>query len=174
MDDQAFDTIGPADAGDRSEDQAEDQALAGRLQAFEASVPVVGGPPSRRPRVSRGRVALAAIAAVALVAGGATASGVFQAQGHEGAFNPGQALHCKGVANMTPRDAATWLSDHGYDVTWQVEDRTPGVAKGQQTSYQTKDAPSRGSIAGAVVIKGHEMIVVVETGSGAIRADDCP
>ena len=115
-----------------------------------------------------------AVAAVALVAGGATASGVFQAQGHEGAFNPGQPLHCKGVANMTPREAATWLSDHGYDVTWQVEDKTPGVPKGQQTSYQTKDAPSQGSIAGAVVIQGHEMIVVVETGPEAIRADDCP
>ena len=165
MDDHAF---------DQSEDQAEDQALARRLQAFEASVPVASGPPSRRPRVSRGRVALVAVAAVALVAGGATASGVFQAQGHEGAFNAGQPLHCQGVANMSPREAASWLSDHGYDVTWQVEDKTPGVPKGQQTSYQTKDAPSRGSIAGAVVFRGHEMIVVVETGPEAIRADDCP
>ena len=58
--------------------------------------------------------------------------------------------------------------------TWQVEDKTPGVPKGQQTSYQTTDAPAEGTIATAVVITGHEMIVVVETGSGAIRADDCP
>ena len=152
----------------------DDQALVRRIQALEAAVPVTGGPPSRRPRVSRGRTALAALAAVVLLAGGATASGVFEAKGYPGVFNSGQPLHCKGVANMTPREAATWLDSHGYDVTWQVEDKTPGVPKGQQTSYQTKDAPSRGSIAGGVVTSGHEMILVVETGSGAIRADDCP
>ena len=152
----------------------DDQVLDERLQAFEAAVPVVGGPPSRRPRVSRGRVALVAFAAVALVAGGATASGVFQAQGYEGAFNPGQPLHCKGVANMTPRDAAKWLDSHGYDVAWQVEDTTPGVPKGQQESYQTKVAPVVGSIAGAAITGGHEIIVVVETGPKAITIDDCP
>ena len=152
----------------------DDQVLDDRLQAFEAAVPVVGGPPSRRPRVSRGRVALVAFAAVALVAGGATASGVFQAQGYEGAFNPGQPLHCKGVANMTPRDAAKWLDSHGYDVTWQVEDKTPGVPKGQQVSYQTRTAPDTGFIAAAVVTGGHDMIVVVETGPDAIHAQDCP
>jgi len=151
----------------------DDQALDDRLQAFEASVPVVGGPPSRRPRVSRGRVALA-LAAVALVAGGATASGVFEVRGVEGAFNPGQPLHCTGVANMTPRDAAKWLVSHGYDVTWQVEDTTPGVPKGQQESYQTKVAPVVGSIAGAAITGGHEMIVVIETGPRAITTDDCP
>ena len=152
----------------------DDQALDDRLRAFEASVPVTGGPPALRRGVSRTRVALAAVAAVVVLAGGATASGVFQAHGHEGVFNAGQPLHCKGVANMTPREAASWLSDHGYDVTWQVEDRTPGVPKGQQVSYQTKDAPAKGSIAGGVVTGGHEMILVVETGPDAIHADDCP
>lgn len=159
---------------DQTFDPADDQAMARRLQAFEDGVPVTGGPPSRRQRVSRGRMALVAVAAVVVLGGGTAASGVFQAQGRPGAFNPGQPLHCKGVANMTPRQAATWLGDHGYDVTWQIEDKTPDVPKGEQRSHQTKVAPAKGSIAAAVVIEGQEMIVVVETGPGAIRVDDCP
>ncbi len=152
----------------------DDEALNSRLQAFEDGVPVIGGPPSPRPRVSRGRVAVVALAAVALVAGGATASGVFQARGHEGAFNAGQPLHCKGVANMAPREADAWLRGHGYDVTWQVEDKTPGVPKGQQRSEQMAHPPAAGKIAGAVFTSSTDLIVVLETGPGAIRADDCP
>jgi hypothetical protein len=110
-----------------------------------------------------------------VLAGAATASGVFEAKARPGAFNPGQPLHCMGVAKMTPREAAAWLDSHGYDdVTWQVEDTTPGVPKGQQRSEQRDTAPSTGKIAGAVFITRTELIVVVETGSRAITVDDCP
>ncbi len=54
---------------------------------------------------------------------------------------------------MTPRQAAAWLDDHGYDdVTWQIEDTTPGVPKGQQRSEQSDVAPAKGKIATAVFI----------------------
>ncbi len=57
---------------------------------------------------------------------------------------------------MTPREAAAWLADHGYDdVTWQIEDKTPGVPKGQQRSEQSTVAPAKGKIAGAVFITRH-------------------
>ena len=154
----------------------DDPTLTNRLQALEHSVPVTSSPPplSRQPRMFRPRTILVALAAVLVLAGGAAASGVFEARGDPGAFNPGQPLHCKGVANMTPREAARWLSDRGYDVTWQVEDKTPGVPKGQQVPYQTSTAPDTGFIAAAVVTGGHDMIVVVETGPDAIHAQDCP
>ncbi len=161
---------------DQTTSAVDDQALARRLQVFEASVPVTGGPPRvQRTRLPRVRTALVGVAAVAVLAGGAgAASGVFEARSRPGAFNAGEPLHCKGVAAMAPRAAGAWLADHGYHVTWQVEDKTPGVPKGQQTSYQTKDAPSRGSIAGAVFTSRDDLIVVVETGPDAIQADDCP
>ena len=155
----------------------DDQALNDRLQAFESSVPVMGGPPpSRRPGVSRTRAALVAMAALVVLAGGAAgASGILEARDRPGAFNPGQPLHCKGLADMSPREAAAWLADHGYDdVTWQIEDRTPGVPKGQQRSEQSDVAPAKGKIATAVFITRTELIVLVETGPDAIRADDCP
>jgi hypothetical protein len=154
----------------------DDHEINDRLQAFEASVPVTGRAPEvRRPRVSRGRTALVAVAAVVVLAGGTAASGVLEAQASPGAFDPGQPLHCEGVAKMTPREAEKWLRNHGYDdVTWQVEDRTPGVPKGQQRSEQSRIAPEKGKIASAVFISRTELIVLVETGQGAIRADDCP
>src|SRR6476661_7136989 len=138
----------------------DDQALNDRLQTFEASVAVTGGPPpSRRPRVARTRTALGAMAALVVLAGGAAgASGILEAQDRPGAFNPGQPLHCKGLADMTPRQAAAWLDEHGYDdVTWQIEDTTPGVPKGQQRSEQSDVAPAKGKIATAVFITRTEL-----------------
>jgi len=157
-------------------DAAGDQALAQRLQAFEAALPVTGGPPDvRRARRPRFRTALAATAALVVLAGGVgAASGVFETRARPGAFNAGQPLHCKGVAKMTPREAARWLSDHGYDVTWQVEDHEPGVPKGQQGSYQSDKAPASGKIEGAVFTSSRDLIVVVETGPNAVQVEDCP
>ena len=74
---------------------------------------------------------------------------------------------------MAPRAADAWLRDHGYDVTWQVEDKTPGVPKGQQTSYQPTTHP-RGHDRRRRVHVHRDLIVVVETGPNAIQADDCP
>lgn len=155
----------------------DDHAFDNRLRALEVGVPVTSGPPpvGRAPKFSRGRTILVAAAAVVVLAGGTAASGVFEAKSTPGAFNRGQPLHCSGIAKMAPREAEAWLDAHGYDdVTWQVEDRTPGVPKGQQRSEKRDTAPSSGKIAAATFVNRTQLIVVVETGSGAIRADDCP
>ena len=161
---------------DQTSTAVDDQALARRLQAFEASVPVTGGPPKvSRTRVPRVRTALVGVTAVVVLAGGAgAASGVFDARSRPGAFNAGERLHCKGVAAMAPRAADAWLRDQGYRVTWQVEDHEPGVAKGQQGSYQSDTPPAKGTIEGAVFTSNRDLIVVVETGPNAVQADDCP
>lgn len=155
----------------------DDQTLGQQLRALEDQVVVTGGRPlvqrSRGPRVRTGIVAV--IATVLIAGGAAAAGGVFNAVGRPGAFDSGQPLHCKGVAAMTPRAADRWLRGHGYVVTWQVEDRTPGVPKGQQGSYQSATPPAIGLIAAAVITDPgrHELIVVVETGAGARGTDDC-
>jgi hypothetical protein len=161
---------------DQMSTAADDQALARRLQAFEASVPVSGGPPQvQRTRLPRVRTALVGVAAVAVLAGGAgAASGVFEARSRPGAFNAGEPLHCTGVAAMEPRAADAWLRDHGYRVTWQVEDHEPGVPKGQQGSYQSTTPPRKGTIEGAVFTSRRDVLLVVETGPNAVQADDCP
>jgi len=155
----------------------DDQMLGQQLQALEQQVPVTGGPPPRVPhRGPRARTVLVGVAAALVLAGGAAvAGGALNATSRPGAFNPGQPLHCSGIAAMTPRQADRWLRDHGYVVTWQVEDRTPGVPKGQQKSSQSTTPPTEGLIAGAVITDPgrHELIVVVETGVGALGTDDC-
>ncbi len=70
--------------------------------------------------------------------------------------------------------AIGWLHDHGYRVTWQVEDHEPGVPNGQQGSYQSDIPPAKGTIEGAVFTSNRDLIVVVETGPNAVHADDCP
>jgi len=155
----------------------DDEMLGQQLRALEDQVAVTGGPPPRvRGRGPRARTVLLAAMTTLVVAGGAAvAGGALNATGRPGAFNAGQPLHCSGVAAMTPREADRWLRDHGYAVTWQVEDRTPGVPKGQQRSRQSDTPPADGLIAGAVITDTarHELIVVVETGSGARGTDDC-
>ncbi len=161
---------------DQTSITAGDQDLERRLQAFEASLPVTSRPPAiRRTRVPRVRTVLVGVAAVVVLAGGAgAASGVFEARSRPGAFNVGEPLHCKGVAAMAPRAADAWLRDHGYRVTWQVEDHEPGIPKGQQGSYQSVTPPAKGTIEGAVFASNRDLIVVVETGPAAVQADDCP
>ena len=155
----------------------DDRMLGQELDALERQVVVTGAPPARETRrAPRMRTVLAAVAATLVVAGGAAvAGGALNATARPGAFNRGQPLHCSGIAAMTPRAADRWLRDHGYTVTWQVEDRTPGVPKGQQASAQSATPPDEGLIAGAVITNTsqHEVIVVVETGKGALGTDDC-
>lgn len=155
----------------------DDRMLSQQLQALEAQVVVTGAAPARPTRrAPRMRTVLGAAMATLIVAGGvAVAGGALNGTARPGAFNPGQPLHCSGIAAMTPVAADRWLRDHGYDVTWQVEDKTPGVAKGQATSYQSATPPDTGLIAGAVITSksAQEVIVVVETGAGATGTDDC-
>ena len=156
----------------------DDQSLEQALMSLEQRVNVTGGPPPfRRRSAVRGKATvLVAALAVALVGGVVTASGLFTATGRPGAFNPGQPLHCSGVAAMDPVTADAWLRDHGYDVTWQIEDVTPSEGKpGPDSSRQSDTPPAQGKIAGAVITNSsrHELIVVVEIGEGARGTDDC-
>ena len=143
-----------------------------RLARLEAAAPAGTAPrlgSVRRLRARVGGVALA-VAATLLIAGVAVggiavvSNGVI---GHEGLFNPGQPLHCSGVNTMSPLAAQRWLTDHGYSITWQIEDQDA------HTSRQTAVPPSSGYIIEGV-LKGNQLTLVVETGSAARPANIAP
>lgn len=74
---------------------------------------------------------------------------------------------------MSPPRAATWLAQHGYTVTWQVEARD-GSHRG--TSTQTQEPPAAGYVEGGV-LEGTAATIVVETGAAAepaMVANACP
>jgi len=145
-----------------------DDVLERTLRSLERSLPVTShdrGRPSqhRRPRRSRWTSPIVAAVALVALAGGATGSAVVSevVRGHPGLFAPGGILYCTRIKDMTPREADAVLTELGYDVTWQVEDRTAG------TSTQTTTAPEDGYVIEGVV-NGRALLLVVESGEGAV------
>ena len=127
-----------------------DDVLERTLRSLERSLPVTShdrGRPSqhRRPRRSRWTSPIVAAVALVALAGGATGSAVVSevVRGHPGLFAPGGILYCTRIKDMTPREADAVLTELGYDVTWQVEDRTAGTST-QTTTAQRTATSSKG------------------------------
>jgi len=145
-----------------------DDVLERSLRSLERSLPVTSGghgrlSRSRRPRRLRWTSPIVAVVALVALAGGATGSALVSevVRGHPGLFSTGGILYCTRIQEMTPREADAVLTELGYDVTWQVEDRTAG------TSTPTTTAPEDGYVIEGVV-KGRALLLVVETGEGAV------
>jgi hypothetical protein len=153
----------------------DDETLSTRLASLENHVAVSDGPPTPRPRGLRAaRAVPLAVVGLLVLAGGAVATGQLgNVRAYPGAFDRGQPLHCSGVAAMTPAQADPWLRDHGYVVTWQIEDRS--VPKGGDASHQSSEPPATGLISAAVITDTakHQLIVVAEVGAGATGTNDC-
>jgi len=146
-------------------------ALRDRLARLEAAAPAALPPmlPAAATRTHKLRGLGLALAAVLLV-GAATAAGnavLNNARGHEGLFNPGQALACTGVELMSPPEAARWFAQHGYTVTWQIETRNGGSTKDASTSRQSSTPPQTGYVIDGVLEGDHVLTMVVETGPAA-------
>lgn len=86
-------------------------------------------PETTRPDRSTARRGATAILAAAVLAGCAWAGLEMASTPVEGAFNPGQPLHCSGIESMTPREAQQELERRGYIVDWQYhpEQGAPAV-----------------------------------------------
>jgi hypothetical protein len=155
---------------DKDLDPDLDAALRDRLSHLEAAAPGALPPmlPAVTTRTHKLRGLGLALAAVVLIGGAATAGSVVfnNAIGRPGLFNAGQPLACTGVERMTPPEAAHWLSQHGYTVTWQIEARTGGSTKESSTSTQSATPPQTGYVIDGV-LEGKHLTMVVETGPGA-------
>jgi hypothetical protein len=144
-----------------------DWRLQQRLERLEGSLPM---PTSVRRPVGVGRrlsvTVASGIAIVALLTGGiAGAVGAVivsnAATGHPSVFGSGEPLECTRIQAMTPPNAGELLTELGYSVTWQIEDRDRG------TYEQTPIAPPDGYIIDGVLVRGN-LILVVERGENAV------
>jgi hypothetical protein len=152
-----------------------DDRLRERLERLTAAVPVaphVQRSPVRSVRPRRSwRVALAATGLILVVSLGATAAilELNRPSSSPGAFAPGQPLHCSGVDQLAPRDAERWLAARGFQVQWQVEDRSGG------TSSTGSTAPDSGSITNALALPDGTLIVIVDLSrSEPLAPRPCP
>ena len=148
-----------------------DVTLRDRLLRLEAAAPSALPPvlPASATRTHKLRGLGMALAAVVLVGGAATAGSVVLNNAHAspGLFNAGQPLACSGVDSMTPPEAAHWLAQHGYTVTWQIETRNGGSTKDGSTSSRSTTPPQTGYVVGGVLEGKHVLTMVVETGPAA-------
>lgn len=140
-----------------------DDLLRGRLERLTAAIPV-DPYPGASASIRRGarrrrtlRVGLLAAGMVLLFALGAVAGSLIMGRPSDspGAFGEGAVLHCSGIDQLTPAQAATWLADRGLVAHWQVEDRSA------RTSEQQETPPDRGTITDALELAdGHVLILV--------------
>ena len=70
----------------------------------------------------------------------------------------GGPLDCTGVDQLSPSEAGCWLADHGYEVSWQIEDRTAG------TTTTSDQPPDRGGIIDALALGERSLLVLVDLG----------
>jgi hypothetical protein len=145
-----------------------DEALATRLRRMESAVPVrTSGPwttsirsttlrPSRRAGLALG-IAMAAAALTGGIVGAAVSGAV---NGSPGVFSTGGPLYCSNIQSMSPADAAPLLSQLGYSVIWQIEDKT------RHSSTVTELPPKEGYIIDGG-LHGRGLLLVVESGQGA-------
>ena len=162
---------------DPARDPFEDR-LRERLERLTLAIPV--DPPAMSARTDRAgapwrarswrAIALTA-ALVALVSLGTAA--VLLEIGHPStstsAFAAGEPLHCSGVDQLSPRDAAAWLADRGMEVRWQVEERA------QRTFDHTAGPPDRGAIIDALALPDGTLLVLVDAGRDApLPPKPCP
>lgn len=140
-----------------------DDRLRSRLLRLEERLPAQSSSTDDLlPRTRRGsRLIGVAVGflAVALVAGAGTAAVLDSVRGYPDVFSAGGALACTGVVEMAPTDADRLLRELGYTVNWQLSDRDTGGFSSSNV------APLTGFIS-AGILKGHELIIVVESGAG--------
>lgn len=91
----------------------------------EVGVGATGEVPPRR--LVHRRVPALVAATIALGAVAWVGYAVLEAVPREGAFNPGQPLHCSGIQTMVPAAAERELEERGYAVRWQYHPE-PGSA----------------------------------------------
>lgn len=138
-----------------------DDRLRSRLERLTAAIPVeplvtMDASPRRRSL----RVVLVAASMVILLSLGTTAAILEwnRPSARAGAFTPGGPLHCSGVDQMTPIQAAQWLAEHGLAARWQREDRSTG------TTATTDDPPDRGAIIDALTLDPTTVLVLIDLG----------
>jgi hypothetical protein len=112
---------------------------------------------------------LAIVAAISIAAGALGAIAVqTTVRSAPGLFASGGPFYCTEIGNMTPVAAQPLLTQLGYQVTWQVEDRDSG------SSSQTSTPPTDGFIVEGVQ-HGRDLVLVVETGVNVEPPDhSCP
>ncbi len=156
-----------------------DQLLDRRLVAMASRIPAGDPPPALRDRRRRGRFALSLtmapaillLAAATATAGIAVVAGQL-ARGTPGIENPGQPLAGAGMECMTPRQAAAFLTAHGYtDVVWQVE--AGSQAKGASTTTQLSVPPEHGYVVPGSVLGDGRLYMVIDQRAGAEGSGAC-
>jgi hypothetical protein len=163
-----------------------DDDLNSRLTAMEARAPGAQkalpalGRASRRTRLFA-PIALApalVLAIAATAAAGGAVAGMFAAQAHPGAENPGQPLAGAGLECMSPSQAATYLTNHGFtNVVWQVE--TGSVTGKTGTTTQQATPPEHGFVIPGAFLGDGQLIMIIDqrteaTGVGACFNEPMP
>jgi len=154
-----------------------DDKLRERLRRLTAAIPVEPsstparppGPARWRPR-SRRALAGAALLVAVISLGAAGAILTFgRPSVSSSAFAAGGPLHCSGIDQLAPPDAAAWLDGHHLRVRWQVEDRDEG-------SFQLMEsAPERGAIVDALELDDGSLLVLVDARRDtALAPRPCP
>jgi hypothetical protein len=147
-----------------------DDQLRERLERIEASAQVPDRPgKAPRPRRAGRPIAVAAgLVLAGLLAGGVGAAALEAVRGYPGVFSSGGALACSNIQKMSPPRADELLTQLGYEVTWQIENRDTSA------SSTSTEAPVVGYIQEGV-LHGQKLLIVVETGSKAVPvgSSDC-
>jgi hypothetical protein len=140
-----------------------DDELLRRLERLTGAIPVADRRVTRVPTsVRRGRrpwrIALAAVGMLLVLALGTTAAILERDRPSSGpgAFAAGGLLHCSGVDQLSPPDAAAWLQARDFAVRWQVEDRSAG------SSVLQDDAPDGGHIVDVLALDDGSLLVLVD------------
>lgn len=139
-----------------------DDQLRERLERIEASAEVPDRPEKgRKPLRARRPMAIAAgLVLAGVLAGGVGAAALEAVRGYPGVFGAGGALACSDIREMSPSRADPLLTELGYEVTWQIENRDSG------TSVTSTEPPAAGYIQEGV-LHGQKLLIVVETGAKA-------
>lgn len=139
-----------------------DDQLRERLERIEASAEVPDRPGRGRKPLRAGRpIGIAAgLLLAGVLAGGVGAAALDAVRGYPGVFATGGALACSDIRDMAPPRADEILTELGYEVTWQIEDRDSG------TSVTSTEPPAAGYTQEGV-LHGQKLLLVVETGTKA-------
>jgi hypothetical protein len=155
--DRPFDPLDPIDPVDPFDGQ-----LRARLERLALAIPV--DPPGRRetararwrPRSWRASLGAGVLLLVVSLGAAATLIQIGHPASSSSAFAAGGPLHCSRLDQMTPPDAAAWLTAHGLRARWQVEDRA-------ESSFAIVDsAPDRGVIVEALALSDGSLVILVD------------
>jgi hypothetical protein len=154
-----------------------DVELRERLTALELQAPGQSTTPTmpRPTRRSRFGVSLTMASALALaVVATAAGSAVVVSnlvRGYPGVQDAGQPLAGAHMECMTPREAATFLAEHGFtDVSWQVESSDSGNAT---TVVQQASPPEHGYVVPGAVLSDGRLHMIIDQRVGATGVGDC-